>query len=97
MSYTTSSPFTCAVSDAARVVLSGCEDKVSVDKPAIFVVECEPSLGSPHVQVLSPTRNALPVSVKPLDTPGRFSSQFTPRDVGDHSVEVKLGGAHVEG
>ncbi|RZF33012.1 hypothetical protein LSTR_LSTR012785 [Laodelphax striatellus] len=91
------SPFTCAVSDAARVVLSGCEDKVSVDKPAIFVVECEPSLGSPHVQVLSPTRNALPVSVKPLDTPGRFSSQFTPRDVGDHSVEVKLGGAHVEG
>ncbi|KAG8281178.1 hypothetical protein J6590_063971 [Homalodisca vitripennis] len=90
------SPFSCSVSEAARIVLSG-EDKVSVDKPATFVVECEPTVEPPQVQVLSPSRQPVPVTVKPMDGPGRFSCTLTAKDVGDHSVEVKLAGGHVEG
>lgn len=55
---------------------------MSVDKPATFVIECEPSIGSPKVQVLSPSRVSLPVQVVPLDTSGRYSAQFVANDVG---------------
>lgn len=75
------SPFSCNVTEAARVVLSG-EDKVSVDKPATFIVECEPSLGPPQVQVLSPSRQPVHVNVKVTDIPGRYSCQLIAKDVG---------------
>lgn len=75
------SPFSCSVSEAARVILSS-EDKVSVDKPAKFIIECEPAMGTPMVQVLSPNRTAVPVQVIPLDTGGKYSAQFIPKDVG---------------
>lgn len=97
-----------------------------MDKPAKFVIECEPAIGTPKVQILSPSRIALPVQLVPLDTTGRYSAQFVAKDVGkieiinfhiaslilifilfvrltrislpgDHSVEVKLNGSHVEG
>lgn len=79
------SPFTCSVSEAARVIVSS-EDKVSLDKPAKFTVECESTLGTPVVQVLSPNRTVVPVQVIPLDTSGKYSAQFVPKDVGKNFV-----------
>ncbi|XP_050433144.1 filamin-A isoform X2 [Adelges cooleyi] len=89
------SPFTCSVTEAARVVVwSATEDKVSVGKIASFAVQCE---SSPQVQVLAPLRHSLPVTVIPASQPSTHNVQFTPIDVGDHSVEVKVDGIHVEG
>ncbi|KDR11639.1 Filamin-A [Zootermopsis nevadensis] len=91
------SPFTCQVSEAARVVISGDGlEKVAVNRAAMFSVEADPSLGRPDVQVLSPSRRPLMVDVG-VQTAGRYTVHFTPTDVGDHSVEVKLAGVHVEG
>ncbi|XP_049948482.1 filamin-A [Schistocerca serialis cubense] len=91
------SPFSCHVLEAARVVLSGEGlEKVPVARDANFSVEADASLGQPEVQVLGPSRRILPVNVN-AQGGGHYSVQFTPVDVGDHSVEVKLGNVHVEG
>ncbi|KAJ8873544.1 hypothetical protein PR048_024362 [Dryococelus australis] len=91
------SPFRCEVSEAARVVLAGEGlEKVAVNRPAAFSVEADPALGRPDVQVLSPSRQPLPVDVA-AHAAGRYAVSFTPSDVGDHSVEVKLSGANVDG
>ncbi|XP_072156699.1 filamin-B isoform X2 [Bemisia tabaci] len=90
------SPFLCNVIEAAKIIMLG-EDKVSVDKPTVFAVECEQSAGIPQIQVLSPSRVALPVSISPAESAGRFNVSFTCNQVGDHSVEVKLNGSVVEG
>ena len=63
------------------------EDKVSVDKPAKFVIECEPAMGTPVVQVLSPSRANVPCQLAPLDTGGKFSAQFVPKDVGKSETD----------
>jgi hypothetical protein len=62
------------------------EDKVSVDKQAKFVIECEPAMGTPVVQVLSPTRTVVPCQIIPLDSGRKFSAQFVPKDVGKENV-----------
>ena len=89
---------------------------------ATFSIEADSSMGNPTVEVLSPTRESLPVQIKQT-IHGAYTAGFTPKDVGgyskkrlnlkiyswilwvnvnyfytgDHSVEVKLGGSHVEG
>ncbi|GLH04456.1 Uncharacterized protein GBIM_10161 [Gryllus bimaculatus] len=91
------SPFECLVSEAARVVPGGEGlEKVSVGRPASFTVEADISLGRPEVSVLGPARRSLTTDVV-AQAPGRYSVSFSPADVGDHSVEVKLGGSHIEG
>ncbi|XP_043285268.1 filamin-B [Venturia canescens] len=90
------SPFTCQVSDTAKVLITEGLEKVSVNRMATFSIEADASLGTPVVEVLSPTRESLPVQIKQV-TQGSYTAGFTPKDVGDHSVEVKLGGSHVEG
>lgn len=79
----TGSPFTCSVSEAARVVVwSATEDKVAVGKIASFAVQCE---SSPEVQVLAPLRHSLPVSVIPATQMSTHNVQFTPVDVGKYT------------
>ncbi|XP_076247657.1 filamin-type immunoglobulin domains fbug isoform X3 [Calliopsis andreniformis] len=90
------SPFSCQVSDTAKVVITEGLEKVSVNRLTTFTIEADASLGTPVVEVLSPTRESLPVHVK-QNGHGCYTAGFTPKDVGDHSVEVKLGGSHVEG
>ncbi|XP_023287665.1 filamin-A isoform X2 [Orussus abietinus] len=90
------SPFTCQVSDTAKVLITEGLEKVSVNRVATFTIEADASLGTPTVEVLSPTRESLPVILKQTGH-GSYSAGFTPKDVGDHSVEVKLRGSHVEG
>ncbi|XP_008544602.1 filamin-A [Microplitis demolitor] len=90
------SPFSCQVSDTAKVLITEGLEKVSVNRLATFTIEADASLGTPAVEVLSPTRESLPVQIK-QSVHGSYTAGFTPTDVGDHSVEVKLGGSHVEG
>ncbi|XP_026826378.1 filamin-A isoform X2 [Ooceraea biroi] len=90
------SPFSCQVSDTAKVLITEGLEKVSVNRIATFTIEADASLGMPVVEVLSPTRESLPVHVK-QNSHGTYTAGFTPKDVGDHSVEVKLNGSHVEG
>lgn len=87
------SPFTCSVSDVGRVIAPA-EDKISVGKSASFKVDCG-TLGPPQVTVTSPTRAVLPVTITQQGK--HYIASFTPKHVGDHSVETKLGGSHVEG
>ncbi|KAK9504384.1 hypothetical protein O3M35_010726 [Rhynocoris fuscipes] len=87
------SPFSCNISDVGRVVPPN-EDKISVGKVATFKIECG-NLGPPQVQVISSMRNQLPVNVTQHGK--HYVASFTPKHVGDHSIEVKLNGAHVEG
>nr|XP_003706926.2 PREDICTED: filamin-A isoform X1 [Megachile rotundata]XP_012149359.1 PREDICTED: filamin-A isoform X1 [Megachile rotundata] len=90
------SPFSCQVSDTAKVIITEGLEKVSVNRLTTFSIEADTSLGIPAVEVLSPTRESLPVHVKQSGH-GSYTAGFTPKDVGDHSVEVKLNGSHVEG
>nr|XP_034189515.1 filamin-A isoform X2 [Osmia lignaria] len=90
------SPFSCQVSDTAKVIITEGLEKVSVNRLTTFTIEADTSLGVPTVEVLSPTRESLLVHVK-QNGHGSYNAGFTPKDVGDHSVEVKLNGSHVEG
>ncbi|KAF5298465.1 hypothetical protein FQR65_LT01244 [Abscondita terminalis] len=89
------SPFKCNVAPAARIIAPEALDKISVGRSCLFSVE------SPHmpiVEVLGPARRSVSTQVSPQsDNLGKFEISFTPVDVGDHSVEVRLPGGHIEG
>lgn len=89
------SPFTCAVCAAARILAADTLDKICVGRPFEFAVESDVL---PVVQVLGPARANVPVRIEPAADTG-YRIQFEPRDVGDHSVEVRLPQSdhHVEG
>ncbi|KAJ8683635.1 hypothetical protein QAD02_019427 [Eretmocerus hayati] len=87
------SPFTCQVTDTAKVLVSEALEKVSVNRVANFVIEAD---SEPTVEVLAPTRESLPVEIEKTG-PASYNAGFTPRDVGDHSVQVKVNGSHVQG
>lgn len=50
---------------------------------ATFSIEADGSLGTPTVEVLSPTRESLPVQIKQV-TQGSYTAGFTPKDVGEY-------------
>lgn len=72
------SPFTCQVSDTAKVIITEALEKVSVNRVASFVIEAD---ARPTVDVLAPTRESLPVEIEQTG-PGTYSAGFTPKDVG---------------
>ncbi|XP_049822488.1 filamin-C isoform X2 [Aethina tumida] len=89
------SPFKCNVAPAAKIITPEALDKVSVGKACSFSVE---SANPPIVEVLGPARRSLPTQITPQSgAPNKFTVSFTPLDVGDHSVEVRLPGGHIEG
>lgn len=89
------SPFKCNVAPAARIIMPDTLDKVSVGRPCTFLVE---SPNPPIVEVLGPARRPLPIQITPqTSSTGKFEVSFTPLDVGDHSVEVRLTTGHIEG
>ncbi|XP_050306612.1 filamin-A isoform X2 [Anthonomus grandis grandis] len=89
------SPFKCNVVPAARIISPETLDKVSVGRACTFIVE---SPTPPIVEVLGPARRSLQTQVNPhLGDTGNFEVSFTPLDVGDHSVEVRLPTGHIEG
>ncbi|KYB28607.1 Filamin-A-like Protein [Tribolium castaneum] len=89
------SPFKCNVAPAAKIIGPEALDKVSVGRPCTLVVE---SPTPPIVEILGPARRSLPTQITPqAGSPGKFDISFTPIDVGDHSVEVRLPTGHIEG
>ncbi|KRT84610.1 hypothetical protein AMK59_1466 [Oryctes borbonicus] len=83
------------VAPAARIISPESLDKVSVGRPCTFVVE---SPSTPIVEVLGPARRSLLTQITPqFGNTGKFDISFTPIDVGDHSVEVRLPGGHIDG
>ncbi|XP_014240191.1 filamin-A isoform X2 [Cimex lectularius] len=87
------SPFSCNISDVGKVFPPS-EDKISVGKIASFKVDCG-NLGPPQVQIMSAMRNPLPVNI--IEQGKQYIASFTPKHVGDHSIEVKLNNSHIEG
>lgn len=56
-------------------------EKVAVGRSATFIIEADSGLGTPDVQVLSPTRKNLRVNVTTLSN-NKHQANFTPEDVG---------------
>lgn len=54
---------------------------MSVNRVATFTIEADASLGTPIVEVLSPTRESLSVHIK-QNSHGVYTTGFTPKDVG---------------
>ena len=69
------------VSDTAKVIITEGLEKVSVNRLTTFTIEADTSLGTPTVEVLSPTRESLPIHVKQSGH-GCYTAGFTPKDVG---------------
>ena len=69
------------VSDTAKVLVTEVLEKVSVNRVATFTIEADASLGTPIVEVLSPTRESLSVHIK-QNSHGTYTAGFTPKDVG---------------
>ena len=91
------SPFKCMVLDAAKVNLSGEGlEKVSVGKMTSFVISGQGDMGDPEVKILSPLREVVTSSIR-CDKEGQYEVEYTPEIVGDHQVEVKMAGLHVQG
>lgn len=57
-------------------------EKVSVGRSASFIIEADSTLGSPDVQVLSPTRKNLRVDLSNLSN-NKHQVSFMPDDVGE--------------
>ncbi|XP_025831707.1 filamin-A isoform X1 [Agrilus planipennis] len=89
------SPFKCNVAPSARIIAPDALDKISVGKSCVFAVE---SSAVPIVEVLGPARKPVPTQITPQSgAQGKYDVTFVPVDVGDHSVEVRLPGGHIEG
>lgn len=52
-----------------------------MNRVASFTIEADSSLGTPVVEVLSPTRESLLVHIK-QSAHGSYTAGFTPKDVG---------------
>lgn len=64
-------------------------EKVSVNRVATFTIEADQSMGTPKVEVLSPTRESLSVHIK-QNGPGSYTAGFTPKDVGECAMLLYL-------
>ncbi|KAK3891382.1 hypothetical protein Pcinc_004729 [Petrolisthes cinctipes] len=91
------SPFSCEVVDVSRVTVAGAGlEKVPVDHPATFTVDSQASVDQLEVKVMSPSRLSLESHVS-TNAEGKLQVQYTPTEVGDHSVEVRVAGMLVPG
>ncbi|KAK4318530.1 hypothetical protein Pmani_010471 [Petrolisthes manimaculis] len=91
------SPFYCKVVDVSRVTMVGAGlEKVPVDHPATFTVDSKASVDQLEVKVMSPLRLSLESHVS-TNAEGKLQVQYTPTEVGDHSVEVRVAGMLMPG
>lgn len=58
-----------------------------MNRVATFTIEADTSLGTPIVEVLSPTRESLPVHIK-QNSHGVYTAGFTPKDVGMYILNL---------
>ncbi|XP_066943284.1 filamin-A isoform X1 [Macrobrachium rosenbergii] len=91
------SPFSCEVVDVSRVTVAGAGlEKVPVDRPATFTVDSQATMDQLEVKILSPSRHPLEPRISTTDG-GKLMVEYTPVEVGDHSVEVRVAGMLVPG
>jgi len=91
------SPFKCLVVDAAKVNLSGEGlEKVPVGRQTSFMIAGQGDMGDPEVKILSPLREIVTSSIRCVGE-GQYEVDYAPEVVGDHQVEVKMAGLHVQG
>ena len=91
------SPFKCLVVDAAKVNLSGEGlEKVPVGRQTSFMIAGQGDMGDPEVKILSPLREVVTSSIRCVGE-GQYEVDYAPETVGDHQVEVKMAGLHVQG
>ena len=91
------SPFKCLVVDAAKVNLSGEGlEKVPVAKQTSFMISGQGDMGDPEVKILSPMKDVVTSSIRCIGE-GQYEVDYSPEIVGDHQVEVRMAGLHVQG
>jgi len=92
------SPFTCQVIDSRQVRVSGDGlEKIAINRSAIFFIDVQGSQPTTlDVRVLSPSRKAVPSAIEAVSET-RYSVEYTPKEVGDHSVEVKYTDVPIHG
>jgi len=71
-------------------------EKIPVGRRATFTIEPEGRLGSPEVKITGPTKAVVHSSIQ-IPSDNKFLVEYVPTDVGDHTVEVSVGGVVVPG
>ena len=90
------SPFICNVVDAAKMsVKKDGLDRIPVNVPASFVIDTNGvSFLESAISILGPVGKSIKPTVVGDPSTG-FKASFTPTDVGDHLIDVKVAGVSV--
>lgn len=72
------------------------ESGLKVNQPASFSVQTNASVGDVTASVISPSGEEKEAQVSKLGG-GNFAIRFTPREFGDHLVNVRFDGSHIPG
>ena len=72
------------------------ESGLKVGQPASFSVQTNAAVGDVTASVLSPSGDEKPAQVSQMGG-GNYAIRFTPREFGDHLVNVRFDGAHIPG
>ncbi|KAH9526951.1 hypothetical protein DERF_001005 [Dermatophagoides farinae] len=91
------SPFRCKILDAEKVVMFQPLEKVAVNKVSQITVDTNGGLLNENsIVILSPSHQNL----KPIllgDHLNGYQIQFNPQEVGDHAIDIKIGGNSIPG
>ncbi|EEC09954.1 conserved hypothetical protein [Ixodes scapularis] len=92
------SPFQCQVADLSKIKVVGEGiERVAVGRPAAFVVDTHGhDVGQFSVSILGPNQSPLKTHVTG-NHHGGYRVEYTPVEVGDHAVEILLGGESLAG
>ncbi|XP_040074680.2 filamin-A [Ixodes scapularis] len=92
------SPFQCQVADLSKIKVVGEGiERVAVGRPAAFVVDTHGhDVGQFSVSILGPNQSPLKTHVTG-NHHGGYRVEYTPVEVGDHAVEILLGGQSLAG
>lgn len=83
----TGSPFTCRVTDANQILVSGAGVKMSpLNKPASLLIDSRGAeMSDCKVSVLSTSGQEIPVNLEVIEG-GKFKADFLPFEVGEFTV-----------
>ncbi|XP_064455536.1 filamin-A-like [Ornithodoros turicata] len=86
------SPFECIIADLSKIKVTGeGVERVPINQPAYFMVDTSgQDIGNLSVNVTGPSQAALKASVTGNHNSG-YRVEYTPTEVGDHSVDLRLG------
>lgn len=87
------SPFACNVIDASKMIVRReALDRIPVEKEASFLVDTRGASFFDHsISILGPGNKSLATTVTGDPSSG-FKVSFTPSEVGDHLIDVKVAG-----